>query len=522
MAQDSLFYNVGLLWHCEGANGGATFTDSSPRAKVATASGAVTSNSQKRFGTTSARFNTGDYITVPASTDFGFGVDDFTVEMWVRPAMSGDSTQMFIDFRASDAGIPLAIGMTVAGAVRYYDGGTVRTGGSMVANTWAHVAWCRKANVNTIYLDGVAVSTYTATQDFGASKGLCIGANVIKSAERFNGFLDDIRITKGFARYDGTFTPPAAAFPDESDDVDPPSKDAHFSDVILLLHCDGADGSLDVPDSSLLHNTVSVVGTAAISTTKGKSGGASLSTGSHGVLIPSRSEFDFGSGDMTIEAWFSFTTTTSESTLITREWVASPWTGGWVIQMRSGTSGPLAVYMAEWSTSTPLMKGTTTSHGDGNWHHVAWTREGNVHRLFLDGVLEATVTTSTAFASAPKRLAVGYDPTFGPRPLSGYVDEVRITKGRARYVKNFAVPPAPFPRAGSLSGVVKDASGAFAARLVRAIRKDTGAFVGEVTSDGTTGIYSIGAGVDGPHTLIAYPAPGEDLPALVLDEVLPV
>lgn len=215
MAKDADYDKVSLLLHFDELNG---FADSSPVTKTITASGAQVSTAQSKFGGASARFNLGDYFTVPESTAFGFGTGDFTIELWVRPALTGgDGTQVFIDFRPVDAGIPLLIGCTSAGAVRWYDGLTVRTAGSMTADTWHHVAWCRKANVNTIYLDGVSVSTYTATQDFGASKGLCFGVNVIKGAERYVGYHDEVRITKGLSRYDGDFTPDAAAFPQLGD-----------------------------------------------------------------------------------------------------------------------------------------------------------------------------------------------------------------------------------------------------------------------------------------------------------------
>lgn len=78
------------------------------------------------------------------------------------------------------------------------------------------------------------------------------------------------------------------------------------------------------------------------------------------------------------------------------------------------------------------------------------------------------------------------------------------------------------PQVYALSGNVKDASGANAARLVRAYREDTGAFVAETTSNGTTGNYSIGTAYTGAHTLVFYPAGGESLPALVLRGVMPV
>lgn len=212
MAKDADYDKVSLLLHCDGASGSTAFLDSSLRTKVATVSGAQIVTSQFKFGGASGEFTTGDYLTFLDSVDFGFGTGDFTIEYWMRPTLTGDSNNAILDFRSSDAGIPLLIGSTTGGAVRYYDGVSVRTGGSMAPNVWAHVSWTRISSVNAIRLDGVTVSSYTATQDFGSSKPLCIGTNVVKTAERYNGLLDEIRITKGLGRYTADFTPSAAPF----------------------------------------------------------------------------------------------------------------------------------------------------------------------------------------------------------------------------------------------------------------------------------------------------------------------
>lgn len=217
MAKDANYSNVSLLLHFDGVNGSTAFPDSSLSQHVITNSGAQIVTAQYKFGGASGEFTSGDYLTVPESAVFGFGTGDFTIEYWLRPELAGDSTQVIVDFRPNDAGIPLLIGHTVAGAVRWYDGSTVRTGGSLAANIWGHVSWTRISNVNTIRLDGTTVGSYTASQDFGSSKGLTIGANVIKTAERYRGHLDELRITKGLGRYTADFTPSAAPFPQLGD-----------------------------------------------------------------------------------------------------------------------------------------------------------------------------------------------------------------------------------------------------------------------------------------------------------------
>ena len=212
---DANFGAVSLLLHMNGANASTYFPDHSYNALAVTVSGdAKISTTQSKFGGSSAYFDgVGDYLSLGSNAAFGFGTGDFTIEYWMYPALTGDANQVIVDARPSDSGTPWLIGVTTGGAIRYYDGTTVRTGGTASANQWSHVAWTRSGSVNRIYLNGTEVGTYTASQDFQSSRGLTIGCNVVLTAERYVGYIDSLRITKGIARYTAAFTPPTAQFP---------------------------------------------------------------------------------------------------------------------------------------------------------------------------------------------------------------------------------------------------------------------------------------------------------------------
>jgi hypothetical protein len=81
---DPVFNNVSLLLHGNGTNGSTTITDNSPSPKTVTAVGnAQISTAQSKFGGASIAFDgSGDYLTVLNSSQFNFGVDDFTIEAW--------------------------------------------------------------------------------------------------------------------------------------------------------------------------------------------------------------------------------------------------------------------------------------------------------------------------------------------------------------------------------------------------------------------------------------------------------
>lgn len=203
--------STSLLLNFNGTNGSTTFTDSSPNGLTVTANGnAQISTAQSKFGGASGYFDgAGDYLTLEDNADFGFGTGDFTIEYWHYPIQNSGS-EVIVDLRPGDVGEWLVLGKSGNGEARCYDGGTVRVGGSMNLNAWNHVAWCRASGENTLYLNGVAVIQFTNGGDVGSSRGLTVGSNADPQYENAYGYIDDLRITKGVARYTANFTPPTA------------------------------------------------------------------------------------------------------------------------------------------------------------------------------------------------------------------------------------------------------------------------------------------------------------------------
>ena len=220
------------------------------------------------------------------------------------------------------------------------------------------------------------------------------------------------------------------------------SGDADYASVSLLLHCDGADGSTTFVDNSPTPKTITVYGNAHIETDQSKFGGASAAfdgTGDY-LTFAQTTDLSFDAGDMAIELWFRSTQTTAYATLL-----ASYWGGGGFSIMLNGATAALTIYWSRWSEAAPFLSGAATTHTDGNWHHLAWTKQGEVHRLFLDGVQQATRTVATTFATGTNLWALGTDLVFGGRGYLGYLDDIRITKGVARYTANFTPPTEAFP-----------------------------------------------------------------------------
>lgn len=213
----------------------------------------------------------------------------------------------------------------------------------------------------------------------------------------------------------------------------PPGGDPDFASVVLLLHCDGMDGSTTFTDSSNSAHTITAVGNTQISTTAPKFGtGAALFDGvADSLSAPASANWAFGTADFTVEYWLKSSSSSNQ------QYFALPVTNGWSILLYGGL-----IYWQSIYEVTNLYNRTPTFL-DGNWHHIAHCRSGTSHRFFVDGAqVGATVTDSTNYAISGTALAIG---SAAGRHYNGRFDDIRITKGVARYTADFTPPTAAFP-----------------------------------------------------------------------------
>jgi hypothetical protein len=280
--------------------------------------------------------------------------------------------------------------------------------------------------------------------------------------------------------------------------------DALYNNVSLLLHADGADGSTTFTDNSPTPKAMTRNGVAEVSTTQSKFGGSSAKFSAGGsVTALTSAAFGFGTGDFTVEAFVYMTgnAVSGGNTICDFRTTAgaSPWT---FFVGNTGAGNKLQTYL---STSPDVNAGTNYLSLN-TWYHIAIARASDVWKIFIDGAEVGTATNSGNLGSSNVLTignVAGATNTTGCFP--GYIDDLRITKGVARYTGNFTPPAAAFDdRSPQVSGNIKDSSGANAARTVRAYRRDTGALVGSTTSNGTTGNYTIDCTTDVEVTVIAF------------------
>ena len=175
------------------------------------------STTQSKFGGTSMYFDgTGDYLYVPSNINNALGTGDFTLECWVN-ATSIPSDVGIFESRTNGIGAT-ANGFTLtafsSSVIRIYSNGVlISSTGTTYVGTWCHVAVVRSSGIWNLYINGVSQGTNSASRDLTNTDAV-IGAGRYASDSTpnafFPGYIDDFRITKGYARYTSNFTPPTS------------------------------------------------------------------------------------------------------------------------------------------------------------------------------------------------------------------------------------------------------------------------------------------------------------------------
>lgn len=216
--------------------------------------------------------------------------------------------------------------------------------------------------------------------------------------------------------------------------------------VSLLLHGDGANASTTFTDNSLSPKAVTVVGNTQISTAQSKFGGSSISfNGSTDYLtVAPGPDFNFGVGPFTIEAWVLFNNVSGQQ-LVTSNYAGA--SAGWSLQLEGGR------IVATMSGDGTDINGTSQI-GAGVWHHIALSGQAGSIRLFVDGNPEGPTYTGPISMDTNVSLRIGS--IVNVAFLNGYIDDLRITKGIARYTDNFTPPTAAFGNPGTVAASPSD------------------------------------------------------------------
>jgi hypothetical protein len=377
----------------------------------------------------------GDYLTVPDNVALRFGTGDFDIEFWYN-GIVGPTNSQFVISKFTAGSFPSQMAYVVAvvrkdhptnpRGISVYLGSTsfLVGSGNIQDNTWCHIAVTRESGSVKVFINGTQVgTTQTITNDITNTSTLSIGASN-DATSLVTGYVSNVRIVKGSAVYTGNFTPPTAPL-------------TAITNTSLLLNFTNA-GVYDATSK----NDLETVGNAQISTTQSKWGGSSMyfdGTGDYAVT-PASPLNAFLTGDFTCEFWVYFNALATNQTVMG---TASGFqTGGYQwIQLASNT---LTFRMELTSGAINVATGALST---GQWYHIAATRSGTTVRVFVNGVLANSTTTGGSISdSTGNKVIVGNSVELqATRFFNGYLQDVRVTRGYARYTANFTPPTAAFP-----------------------------------------------------------------------------
>jgi len=225
--------------------------------------------------------------------------------------------------------------------------------------------------------------------------------------------------------------------------------DPYFGNVVLLMGYEGANGSTGAPgmtdQSPSAHGNANVVGAAQISTTQKKFGASSLSLNGTNSQInfAYSNDWNLGAGNFTIECWV-YPTTISGTQFIVGPWQAAP-NLGWTLVI----NGPNIEFHLSTTGSDNLAPVINLSSITANsWYFVTVDYDGIKYRMYVNGTTVSTSATTHTIYNPSLAIGIGANSSGNGSFLAGYIDELRITKGFARYASDsgYTVPASAFPR----------------------------------------------------------------------------
>jgi hypothetical protein len=488
--------NTVLLLHMDGENGSTAFKDESDSQHVVTANGnAQIDTAQSKFGGASGLFDgSGDYLTIPDSSDWAFGSNDFTIDCWFRLTTDTNSQRLVEQYVDANNQMQFSAKGHQGGGVsrvnfQLYESGTqhVFLNGSTTdpaLNTWYHAAVVRSGSDWTLYVNGVAEATDTYSGSYpNFAADLRIGDDNGGTKEVY-GNIDEFRIVKGLAVWTSNFTPPTAPYdcPNESSSssFDSSSSSSSSSSSLgyssssslgysssssssfgysssssdsteqaclntkLLLHMDGEDGSTIFKDESDSQHVVTANDNAQIDTAQSKFGGASafFDGANDSLSIGASTDFDLSTGDWTVDAWVYLDTSqaTIHNTLFSIG--TSDYNALDIDLLQDGTISLVRSFNGStWSA----LDSASSVWATGSWNHIAAVRHGNDFRVFWNGSQVANDSNSGTIQLNVNSLKIGAH--YSNNAIywwDGWIDEFRIIKGLAVWTSNFTPPTAPY------------------------------------------------------------------------------
>lgn len=394
-----------LLAHFDGTSGTTSFVLTTGQTTTAYGTAAITT-AQHYFGSGSLYLDgNSDTISIPDADELNFGAGDWTVDFWVRfsslPGWGDMICQRSIggaQFKLSYDGSNNRIDLNIDND----SNGRVWCAFTPTTDTWYHLAVVRSGNTPYIFINGVSqpVTIYAAFGTFkDGTDPIYIGSRR-KTDEWFPGYIDELRISKGIARWTANFPVPILPY------------DVAYKDT----------AQYKIGSSSARFND-----------------GTYLTT-------PDHADWFFGTGDFTIDFWSRFVSlpTSGDSMTLVTQYVDT--SNAW----RVYTTNSSGTYKVCCDVTTGGVNKITVqksaSIDTATWYHLAVVRSSDIFTIYQNGASIGTTNDTDTVPNYAGSLYIGQRGN-GTQYMNGWLDELRISKGIARWATAFT-PPTDFYQTG--------------------------------------------------------------------------
>ena len=369
-----------------------------------------------------------DYLTIPDHSSLNFASNDWTIECWIYPRTSiGDSGIWHQSASGIDwFSIYLDGSFNPKFVLKNYN--SVEWAGAAAANTapqnaWTHLSLVRQFGTGIyLYANGKLIASNTTNASVAMEDKThdhVIGhERFVGNGQDFDGLISDFKMDIGTAHYTGEFTPPTAP----------------LSSSGASLHIKGTDASIiDKSQGTNLKPEGNTTGSTTTNFTGAKSmyfdgSGDYLSTLSSDLL-------SMGTGDFTVECWVNKSLTNHKGI-----WQISSTAGG-LQSTNYGQTLALGFQIGIWQLyaggGSAGVNGPNFSLSTDTWYHTAVVRNSGTTKLYIDGTEEISISDSHDYTGTYMVIGGYYSTSYLHH---GYIQDLRVTKGLARYTTNFTPP----------------------------------------------------------------------------------
>ena len=372
----------------------------------------------------------GDYLSSAGGGSIGSG--EFTIRAWVYPTALSSAYNHVFDTRPNSDATGFSWGVESDGQIFFYSENAFRiqnagAAGVVPLNSWSHICVTRDSSDNLkAFVNGVQVGSTVSSWTSNYTQTTTLISKYWGGTDHWTGYIADAQMIAGVA-----------------DSSVPTAPSTNVSGTTLLCNFTNA-GIFD----NTGFNNLETVADCAINTTTKKYGTGSLSfdgTGDY-LFIPPTPDLHLGSGNWTIEFWMYAPDVTTYQDLIGLNFNTNQ--SSYASVRLVVTSGQFQVLASttgsSWTTNTTIGSVSTNT-----WTHVALVRTSSTTlNLFINGVSAGTPAVSGSLYAGAHGSRIANLYWSGNFYYSGFIDDLRITKGVARYTTTFTPPTAAFPNIG--------------------------------------------------------------------------